>query len=68
MGRWTINSVQNTYSVYAKYHTEEREETWVAEAILDRMLGNMAENVAYVRKNLQEMREQSMKFSPGRVF
>ena len=26
----------------------------------------MSENVAYVQKNLQEMREQSMKFSPGR--
>ena len=26
----------------------------------------MAENVAYVQKNLQETREQSMKFSPGR--
>ena len=67
MGRWTINSVQNTYSVYEKYHVEEREETWVAEAILHRMLGKYGWKCGICEKELTGNETAKYeKFSPGR--
>ena len=38
--------------VYEKYHVEEREETWVAEAILDRMLGKYGWKCGICEKEL----------------